>query len=313
MKKAFIVLVTMLMIVAVSVCPVGAYSLPEGIVVSAEEGVSLESIDSTQVYGYVGDADLSGVLNIRDATHIQKAVANLIEIDAEAQMLADADLSGEVNVKDATAVQKWLVGFSTEAPVYHAVFATGDEVRLELVEGNWVGSIDVASDISSKLYYSGNYPGFDFKNIEIGIRLEFNHDMTYSIYYDDSTFDSTLAQFRATYADGMQKYFEKYISANKLDTTVEEMLKTSGFNSIEEFTEDAVDEKMVKNLIEFESSQGKYVVSDGGTIYVSDSTAEESELKGIVNYEWYDVNLVIKGGTHLLDSDKFPVMFERAE
>ena len=63
-----------------------------------------------------GDANLDGVVNIKDATLIQKHVAMLAVIDAEAIDLADVDANCAVNVKDATLVQKFVAGIVTEFP-----------------------------------------------------------------------------------------------------------------------------------------------------------------------------------------------------
>lgn len=61
----------------------------------------------------VGDSDLSGKITIKDATLIQKQVANLVFLNHKNIFASDADLSGVVNVKDATLVQKHLASIST--------------------------------------------------------------------------------------------------------------------------------------------------------------------------------------------------------
>ena len=63
-----------------------------------------------------GDANLDGVVNIKDATLIQKHIAGIATIDEKAIDLADADASGSVNVKDATLIQKFVAGIVTEFP-----------------------------------------------------------------------------------------------------------------------------------------------------------------------------------------------------
>lgn len=60
--------------------------------------------------GMRGDADLNGEVNIKDATLIQKYIANSADLTGQALKNADADLNGEVNVKDATTVQKFAAG-----------------------------------------------------------------------------------------------------------------------------------------------------------------------------------------------------------
>ncbi len=55
-----------------------------------------------------GDADLNGVINVKDATVIQQHAAMLTTLTGTALAVADADGSGTVNVKDATCVQKFI-------------------------------------------------------------------------------------------------------------------------------------------------------------------------------------------------------------
>ena len=59
---------------------------------------------------YLGDADLNSVVNIKDATLIQKHSAGLSEITDKAYICADVDKNDAVNVKDATAIQKYIAG-----------------------------------------------------------------------------------------------------------------------------------------------------------------------------------------------------------
>lgn len=65
----------------------------------------------------LGDTDLSGTVNIKDATLIQKFAANLTNLNDKAKTAADADMNTKINIKDATAIQKFLANFSTEFPI----------------------------------------------------------------------------------------------------------------------------------------------------------------------------------------------------
>ncbi len=58
----------------------------------------------------MGDADCDGVVNIRDATAIQKHVADIITLTEQGQINAEVDGSGILNVKDATYIQKTIAG-----------------------------------------------------------------------------------------------------------------------------------------------------------------------------------------------------------
>ena len=56
----------------------------------------------------MGDVNGDGVLNIKDATEIQKYLADLADFDEAQLTLADINLDGTVNIKDATYIQKKL-------------------------------------------------------------------------------------------------------------------------------------------------------------------------------------------------------------
>lgn len=58
----------------------------------------------------LGDVNMDGKLNIRDATLIQKYLAKMEDLDDVQLLLADFDENGKVNVKDATAIQKYIAG-----------------------------------------------------------------------------------------------------------------------------------------------------------------------------------------------------------
>ncbi len=58
----------------------------------------------------VGDVNMDGTLNIKDATAIQKHLASLTTFEADALALADFDGDSKINVKDATAIQKKIAG-----------------------------------------------------------------------------------------------------------------------------------------------------------------------------------------------------------
>ena len=310
MKKIVVTAVFMMVLCALLITSVSAYTLPKGMAVTVDEGVDFSEISATEVFGFVGDADLNQKLNIRDATLIQKASAKMAELSAEAQRLCDVDFSGAVNVRDATSIQKWLADIETEAPVYHALYATNDEAQIESVAGNWRGCVNIARNINAQLKAEGKDPGFEFECVEIDVLLNWNSDMTYSIRYDESTFGATFEQFIDNYEKGMTEYFEQYIKDNKSDTTVEAIIQASGFDSMRDFAESAVSEDMLRDFISFENTEGKYSVSEE-VIYLSDNLTEEPSESMKISYEYFDVKFVITGGNSLVSEDLCPVSFER--
>ena len=69
------------------------------------------------VLGLLGDANEDGKVNIKDATLIQKSIANLTTLTETGEALADADLNTKINIKDATAIQKHIAGIETGYPI----------------------------------------------------------------------------------------------------------------------------------------------------------------------------------------------------
>ncbi|MBR3972028.1 MAG: starch-binding protein [Ruminococcus sp.] len=61
----------------------------------------------------LGDSDGDAKVNVKDATAIQKHVADIIKLTEDGIKAADADGSGGINVKDATAIQKWVADIET--------------------------------------------------------------------------------------------------------------------------------------------------------------------------------------------------------
>ena len=60
--------------------------------------------------GLKGDADCSGVVNVKDATAVQKHVASIITLSEQGLANGEVDGSGSLTVKDATMIQKYVAG-----------------------------------------------------------------------------------------------------------------------------------------------------------------------------------------------------------
>ncbi len=69
----------------------------------AEKNITFAVLDKV-----TGDADGDGVVNIKDATLIQKYISGLATADEINTELADCDADGEITIKDATNIQKYL-------------------------------------------------------------------------------------------------------------------------------------------------------------------------------------------------------------
>lgn len=70
-------------------------------------------------YRFLGDADYNGVVNIKDATLIQKFLALIESTDdyLHAEFTADADQDEKITIKDATVIQKFVASLPVDTPV----------------------------------------------------------------------------------------------------------------------------------------------------------------------------------------------------
>lgn len=60
----------------------------------------------------LGDVDKNGLINIKDATLIQKSLVEMATLSGMSTLAAaDVDFSEAVNVRDATAIQKHIAGY----------------------------------------------------------------------------------------------------------------------------------------------------------------------------------------------------------
>ena len=85
------------------------------LVIKGESGSYAEQFASENGFTFVegksydvGDVNRDGKINIKDATEIQKYLAHIISLDAEALILADYTVDETVNILDATQIQKFL-------------------------------------------------------------------------------------------------------------------------------------------------------------------------------------------------------------
>lgn len=72
-----------------------------------------EKISDTSGKLRFGDTDLSGVINVKDATAIQKGIAGIITLTQKQTFAGNVIDRDELNIKDATAIQKWCAGIDS--------------------------------------------------------------------------------------------------------------------------------------------------------------------------------------------------------
>ncbi len=74
--------------------------------------VATEAPTEIKDLGTIGDANEDKNVNIKDATLIQKSIADLAQLSETAKLLADVNSNGRIDIKDATCIQKYLAMMS---------------------------------------------------------------------------------------------------------------------------------------------------------------------------------------------------------
>lgn len=75
-----------------------------------KHGFEFVSLGEIPVSKLIGDVDGDGKISVRDATAIQKHLADILLLTQEQKNVADFNKDGTVNVRDATSIQKFLAG-----------------------------------------------------------------------------------------------------------------------------------------------------------------------------------------------------------
>lgn len=147
--------------------------------------------DKTVADGYViGDANADNVLNIRDATALQKYCANMGEVD---KLVADFNGDLKINVKDATDIQKKLAGLSytCRSELYPVSFMYRNKTDLKLIES----TMDNPGPLSANALIQN----YDTPEIE-----------RYTTVFN------SVQEFEAFFGKTLDKYDEEFFEENSL-------------------------------------------------------------------------------------------------
>ncbi len=111
-----------------SIATVNEHGLVTGVaagtaVITVKAGDAMTTLNVTvgEHSGLRGDSDGNGTVNIKDATLIQKYVADLAKLNVMQYKCADANADGSTNIKDATEIQKYIADIKTKAPIGETV------------------------------------------------------------------------------------------------------------------------------------------------------------------------------------------------
>ncbi len=144
------------------------------VLVSVFSCVSLYSVGAEGAYTkpeefIYGDVDMDGVVTVKDATAIQKGLAELEYLTAVQRYLADPNGEG-VTVKSATAIQKHIAGLGGGSSIDEIIELIDSEEYLSKFSFDGYHFIDRVSvkpkDINAE-YTLADFPEYDFTHIKM--------------------------------------------------------------------------------------------------------------------------------------------------
>lgn len=96
--------------------PTGGELVINNVIITGTSTTSKPTTPSTPIdpAGILGDADLDGKVTVKDATLIQKHLADLEKLSPESMALSDTNRDSKISVGDATAIQKLVAGLIEE-------------------------------------------------------------------------------------------------------------------------------------------------------------------------------------------------------
>lgn len=250
MKKVISLLLALMMLLSISAVCTSAYTLPEGYAVSAEEGTAFDSVDGVAI-GYIGDADESQDISIKDATAIQKHIAKLEVIEGDSLLLADVDFSTDITIKDATAIQKWIAKITVDEPVYHLLYQCEATPALSVV-GTWKTTSDMAEAINALLVgYTDDPLMLEHLNIDtfvVDAIQTYNEDGTCTTVYDRDSVEESVVTLKADLKGDMTNYINALIKQEKLPLTVDQLIAFMGYTSMDAFINDIISPEMIDEI-----------------------------------------------------------------
>ncbi len=181
----------------------------------------LTFMDSADIYTYLGDADLSEKINVRDATAIQKHVAQLSTLTELGLMAADVNRDTNTNIKDATAIQKHVaqmetgyhIGilkireeFSTDFEGYYKLYRPETQQWEDYVPTRGIIYFEKPATWDEAVYmytsgtcYYGTFPGTAMSKVE-------GKDNLYQLVVSDDALNEDFLEFSIIFSDSVNKY-----------------------------------------------------------------------------------------------------------
>lgn len=275
MKKVISLLLTLMMLLSIGAVCTSAYTAPEGYAVSNDEGAAFDSVDGI-VIGYLGDADESADVSIKDATAIQKHIAKLVNLSGDSVLLADVDFSTDITIKDATAIQKWIAKIAVEEPVYHLLYQGEAQSELSIV-GTWETTSDMAEALNQGFAIAFEGDPLMAEHIYadsfvIKVFQKFDDSGTYTTSYDRDSVEKAVADLKIDLRDNVTNYLEAVIKQQGVNITVNQLLTFMGYSSVDGLINEMITPELVESLSA--SASGTYRIEDN-KLYMTPDGEEE--------------------------------------
>lgn len=262
------------------------------------------------VLGIIGDTDSNGSVNVKDATAIQKHIADIAKFEGISMNLADVDFSDSINIKDATAIQKWVAGITLDYSfVSHALY---DAYALdERIFGKWECTTDVGEVINDMLLtYAEDDPLFveyiQISSCPVTETYEFFDDYSYSIVSDEAMLTRAIEIIKTDLAKGMEGYLVALAKELGLNMTSDEVLSLMGYSSMDEYINELFPLDSLgdisKPTIEY------YRTTPDGKLYLDQFFD--------TYYHFYTIEgntMTITGDNTNLTPELYPMVFEKVE
>ncbi len=157
----------------------------------------------------LGDVDFSGRVNVKDATLIQKYIAELATLDELSAIYADVDRSEDVNIKDATIIQKYVAGLYIKESVGWVYDPNPETYRYYFyMPSDWLNEYTAQTGNTAGVYWwegtnsHGGWPGIPAKKGDVE-----------GVYYYDVPKDVTTIIWNNYLDGGVDKEQPEYFKA----------------------------------------------------------------------------------------------------
>ena len=310
MKKIISVLLLIsLLLTAGTISAFATNEVPnEGYWIAETSDIKPEELPGT-VVGILGDSDRDGKVNVKDATAIQKHLADIATFDEADLIFSDADMSGDINIKDATAIQKFVASIDIDLFVGHALYKPYD--LDEKLFGEWKTTVDAAEIINAMLEIMFEEDPLAAKYIHlesftIWEIYTFRDDYTFSITIDENLFATSLEAVKADLTRDFSDYFVALAREMGYNMSANEVAQSMGYNSVREFVEELLpDELWEETFTPFESY---YRTAPGGKLYLNEYSDTFYET-----YLAAGGSIVITGNSDKSYPEEYPITLVRVE